>query len=219
MLEQRSPEWFAARAGVITASRIGDLLARTKTGPSASRKNMITTLAVERLTGACVETYTNAAMQRGVELEQEALDAYAFETGVAVTPLAYAAHPTLPRVGCSPDGLVGSDGLVEVKCPSAMGKHLDALQSAAHADEYRWQLQHQLCVTGRDWVDAVSYDPRFPAGLQLAIKRVFKNAEDQEAIRAECVSADAEIEALVASLRSLAARDDEADAMVTRIYA
>lgn len=203
MSEQRSPEWFAKRAGCFTASRMADLMARTKTGPSASRKNMITLLAVERLTGQCVETYTNGAMQRGVELEQEALDAYAFECGAAVQSVDYVEHPALPRVGCSPDGLVSNDGLVEVKCPSAMAKHLDALQAGAHADEYRWQLQHQLFVTGREWVDAVSYDPRFPAGLQLAIKRVFANAEDHEALRAEISKADAEIESIVATLRAL----------------
>lgn len=203
--EQRTPEWFAVRAGAFTASRMADLMARTKTGPSASRKNMITTLAVERLTGQCVETYTNGAMQRGVELEQEALDAYAFERGVAVVSQAFIKHPTLERVGCSPDGLINDDGLVEVKCPAAMAKHLDALQSGAHATEYRWQLQHQLFVTGREWVDAVSYDPRFPSGLQLAIKRVFKDAEDQEALAEEIAKADAEIEAIVDALRKLAA--------------
>lgn len=203
MSEQRSPEWFARRAGCFTASRMADLMARTKTGPSASRKNMITLLAVERLTGQCVETYTNGAMQRGVELEQEALDAYAFECGVAVEPVDYVDHPTLPRVGCSPDGLVGPSGLVEVKCPSAMGKHLDALQTGAHADEYRWQLQHQLLVTGREWVDAASYDPRWPAGLQLAVRRIFANAEDHEALKEEIAKADAEIDAIVSSLRAL----------------
>lgn len=219
MVEQGSPEWMAMRAGNFTASRMADLMARTKTGPSASRKNMITTLAVERLTGQCVETYTNAAMERGKALEQEALDAYAFERGVAVEPVAYVEHATLPRTGCSPDGLVNHDGLVEVKCPAAMAKHMEALTSAAHAEEYRWQLQHQLLVTGREWVDAVSYDPRWPSGLQLAIKRVFRNAEDIEALTAEIAKADAEIETLVRSLRSLAARDEEVDAMVTRSYA
>lgn len=203
MTEQRSTEWFAKRAGCFTASRMADLMARTKTGPSASRKNMITQLAIERLTGQCVETYSNAAMQRGVELEQEALDAYAFETCAAVEPVDFVEHFSLARVGCSPDGLVGDDGLVEVKCPSAMAKHLDALQSGAHAVEYRWQLQHQLFVTDRQWVDVVSYDPRYPAGLQLAIKRVFPNAEDQEAIKAEIHAADAEIEAIVSALREL----------------
>lgn len=217
MIEQRSPEWFAARAGVITASRVADLMARTKTGPSASRKNMITLLAVERLTGQCVETYTNAAMQRGVDMEAEALDAYAFEMGVSVDAVDFVKSAQFANVGCSPDGIVGDVGLVEVKCPAAMAKHVEALQSSAHAEEYRWQLQMQLLVTGREWVDAVSYDPRFPAGLQLAIRRVFVDAEDHEALKAEIVKADAEIEAMVAGLRKLA--DREADAVITKVYA
>lgn len=203
MTEQRSEEWFAKRAGAFTASRMADLMARTKSGPAASRKNMITTLAIERLTGQCVETYTNAAMQRGIELEREALDAYSFECGVAVQQIDYIHHPEIPRVGCSPDGLVGDDGMVEVKCPSAQAKHLEALRSGAHAQEYRWQLQHQLFVTRREWVDAVSYDPRFPPGLQLATLRVFRDAEDQELIAAEIAKADAEIESIVAELRDL----------------
>lgn len=202
MSEQRTPEWYAKRAGCFTASRMADLMARTKSGPSASRKNMIALLACERLTGQCVETYQNAAMQRGVELEQEALDAYAFEVGVAVEAVDYVDHPDLPRVGCSPDGLIGSDGLVEVKCPSAMGVHLEALQMSAHADQYRWQLQHQLFVTRRQWVDCVSYDPRWPAGLQLAIKRVLPNSEDQSALAGEIAKAELEIEQIVSELRA-----------------
>ena len=202
-MQQRDDAWFTARAGCFTASRMADIMARTKSGPSASRKNMIALLACERLTGQCVETYQNAAMQRGVELEQEALDAYAFERGVAVEAVDYVDHPALSRVGCSPDGLVGTDGLVEVKCPSAMSVHLEALQYAAHADQYRWQLQHQLFVTRRQWVDCVSYDPRWPAGLQLAIKRVLPDAEDQAALAGEIAKAALEIEQIVSELRKL----------------
>ena len=203
-MQQRDDAWFTARAGMFTASRMGDLMARTKTGPSASRRNMITTLAVERLTGSCVETYQNEAMRRGQEMEAEALAAYAFELGCAVTQQAFVTHPDLPRTGCSPDGLIDDDGLVEIKCPASMAKHMEALTSGAHAEEYRWQLQHQLLVTGRKWVDAASYDPRFPPGLQLAIKRVFPDAEAHEQLREEIIRADAEINKLVETLRALA---------------
>lgn len=203
-MTQRSPEWFAARAGVITASRVADLMSKTKTGVSAKRSNMIACLAVERLTGQCVETYSNDAMRRGTELEPEAIAAFSFETDSPVEEIAFIKHhATLPRVGCSPDGLIGDDGMVEIKCPNAMNKHLGALKSGAHTKEYRWQLQHQLFVTGRKWVDAVSYDPRFPLGLQLAIRRVFPNAEDQIALAEEIAKSDAEIERIVADLRSL----------------
>lgn len=210
-MEQGTDEWFAARAGMFTASRMSDLMAKLKSGkPAATRTNMITTLAVERLTGRCVETYQNAAMARGIEMEPEARNAYSFEMGVGVAQAAFIKHPTLERVGCSPDGLIGDDGMVEIKCPSAMGKHLEALQSGAHAVEYRWQLQHQLFVTGRDWVDASSYHPDFPDGLQLAIKRVERDAEDQEAIAAEIAQADAEINVIVNSLKALAEQQKDA---------
>lgn len=202
-MQQRDPEWFAKRAGAFTASRAGDLMARTRSGPSASRGNLITLLAVERLTGQCVETYTNGAMQRGVELEPAAIAAYSFERCVAVDECAYMEHPTIARVGCSPDGLIADDGMLEVKCPASMQKHMEALQTGAHADEYRWQLQHQLFVSGRQWVDAVSYDPRFPAGLQLAVKRVFRDEEAILDLTTEIHKADAQIEALVARLREL----------------
>jgi putative phage-type endonuclease len=190
---QRSDEWFAIRAGKITASRVSDLMAKTKTGPSASRKNLITLLAVERLTGQCVETHSNAAMQRGVELEDEAIQAYENQEMVAVEAVGFVVHPTLPYVGVSPDGCVGDDGLIEAKCPYAMAKHYEALRYGAHADEYRWQLQAQLWVTGRQWVDAVSYDPRF-TGFELAIVRVTRDEKAIAELEAECIAGNAEIE-------------------------
>lgn len=204
-MRQRTEEWMIARAGKFTSSRMGDLMAKTKSGPSASRKNMITMLAVERLTGQCVDTYQNDAMKRGVELEQEALDAYAFEMGVVIDATAIIDHPTIKNCSSSPDGLVNGNGLVEVKVPASMAKHLEALQSGSQAVEYRWQLQHQLFVTGRAWVDAVSYDPRWPSGLQLAIKRVFPDAEDHIALAGEIAKAELEIEQIVSALRARAA--------------
>lgn len=202
-IEQGTDQWMAARAGCFTASRSKDLMARTKTGYGAGRGNLLTLLAVERLTGACVETYQNAAMQRGIDMEAEARDAYSFAQGVAVEEVGFVPHPTVPRCGASPDGLVGDDGLVEIKCPSNMEKHLDALRTGAHAKEYQWQLQHQLFATGRQWVDAASYDPRFPEGLHLAIKRVYRDEGAITSLANEITKADAEVEAMVAELHNL----------------
>jgi len=200
---QEGADWMLDRVGAFTASRASDLMARTKTGYGASRGALLTLLAVERLTGEPVETYSNGAMQRGIELEAEARDAYSFETGQAVEESGFIPHPTVARCGCSPDGLIGDDGLVEIKCPANMAKHLDALKTGAHATEYAWQLQHQLWVTGRKWVDAASFDPRFPDGLQLAITRVHRD-EAAIAALAEAVSiADKEVEATVNELRNL----------------
>lgn len=201
--EQEGTAWMLDRVGAFTASRASDLMARTKTGYGASRSALLTLLAVERLTGEPVETYTNGAMQRGIELEAEARDAYSFETGQAVEECGFVPHPAVDRCGCSPDGLIGDDGLVEIKCPANMAKHLDALKTGAHATEYAWQLQHQLWVTGRKWVDATSFDPRFPDGLQLAITRVYRDEAAITALAEAVAIADKEVEATVNELRNM----------------
>ena len=203
MIAQGTAEWFALRAGKFTGSRFADLMARTKSGTSASRANLIATLAVERLAGMCVETYSNAAMQRGTELEPEARAAYEAHIGGLVQEVAWIPHPDLDYVGISPDALVGDDGLAEFKCPSSMAKHLDALRSGSHAVEYRWQLIGQLWVTGRQWVDAVSYDPRFPEGLQLAITRVMRDEPAIAELERACVEAETEVCAIVSQLTEL----------------
>jgi putative phage-type endonuclease len=203
MIEQRTAAWYALRAGKFTGSRLCDLMAETKSGPAASRRNLLSMLAVERLTGQCVETYENAAMVRGRELEAAAREAYECERGVLVEDATFVQHPTISYVGASPDGFVGDDGLVELKCPSAMAKHVDALRSGAHATEYRWQLQGQLWVTGRAWVDAVSYDPRFPEGLRLAITRVSRDEVAIKRLEGACIKAELELQDLVAELSQL----------------
>ena len=202
--DQNTDAWLEQRAGKFTASRASDLMARTKSGPSASRRNLLALLAVERLTGQPVDGYRNAAMERGIELEAEARDAYMFATGEVVTEAGFIVCPDLPNTGCSPDGLVDPDGLVELKCPASMAKHLDALLTGAHAQEYRWQLQHQMMVTGRAWVDAVSYDPRWPEHLQMATVRVERDEDAIAELRDAIKAADAEVESIV---RELAQRE------------
>jgi putative phage-type endonuclease len=201
---QNTEGWMLSRCGMFTASRAADLMARTKTGPSKSRDNLIALLVVERLTGQPVETYQNDAMRRGTELEAEARDAYSFTTSLAVEETGFVTCDDLPNTGCSPDGLIGDDGLVEIKCPASMAKHLDALLKGSHAVEYAWQLQHQLMVTGRAWVDAVSYDSRFPEHLQLAVVRVFPNEPAISELREAIMAADVEIFDLVGKLAQAA---------------
>ncbi len=202
---QETDAWLHARAGAFTASRAADLMAKTRSGPAASRANLLTLLAVERITGQCVETYQNAAMARGQELEAEARDAYMFATGNVVEECGYITHPKIDHVGASPDGTLGADGLLEIKCPASMQKHLEALLRGAHAVEYRWQLQHQMMVTGRAWVDAVSYDPRFPEKLQLAIARVPRDTAAIKALLAEIERAEIEVQEIVNQLEAKAA--------------
>jgi putative phage-type endonuclease len=202
-LTQGSPEWLALRAGKFTGSRFADLMATTNRGPSASRANLLTTLALERLTGTPEETFVNDAMRRGTELEPLARGAYEAQTGELVESVAFLTHRTLPFCGVSPDGLLGADGMLEVKCPASQAKHLAALRSGAHAAEYRWQVQGQLWVAERAWCDVASFDPRFPDGLQLAITRVTRDDVAIRQLEQACITANAEVDAIVSELQQL----------------
>src|SRR6185369_11355147 len=124
---QGSAEWLELRAGKFTGSRFADLMAMTQKGPSTSRANLITALALERLTGTPEETFQNDAMRRGSDLEALARGAYEAHTGELVKQVAFAIHASLPYVGVSPDGLLGDDGCLELKCPAALAKHLSYL--------------------------------------------------------------------------------------------
>jgi putative phage-type endonuclease len=168
---QGSDEWKALRIGKVTASRVADVVARTKTGHGASRANYMAQLIAERLTGTTAESYTNAAMQHGTETEPEARAAYEFYQGVTVKEVAFVPHPKIDQAGCSPDGLVGDDGLIEIKCPNTAG-HLDTLLGQAPPSKYEAQMQFQMACTGRKYCDFVSYDPRMPENMRLFIKRV-----------------------------------------------
>jgi hypothetical protein len=202
-MEQGTSAWHSARCGKFTASRFSDLMARGRSGVSASRGALLATLAIERLTGLATETYQNDAMRRGVELESEARRAYEKRKGILVEEVGFIPHPDLPFVGCSPDAMVGGNGLAEFKAPFNPAKHVDALRTGAHAKEYYWQLQGQLMVTGRQWVDAVSYDPRFPEGLQLAIHRVFRDEKAIAELRVACAEAHLEVQAILSDLLAL----------------
>lgn len=170
-IEQRSPEWFAVRCGRVTASRVADIVATTKTGYSASRANYAAQLVTERLTGCVAESFSNGAMQWGTEKEPEAREAYAFERNVTVAELGFAIHPKIMLSGASPDGMVDDEGMVEIKCPNS-ATHIETLLSEKVAGKYYDQIQWQMACTGRAWCDYVSYDPRLPLDMQLFVKRV-----------------------------------------------
>jgi putative phage-type endonuclease len=171
MMEQKSPEWFAARLGKATASRIADVMAKTKTGYGASRENYLMELALERITNAQAPSFMNAAMQWGVDQEPAARSAYESTTGNFVTEVGMIEHPTIPMSGASPDGFVGEDGLIEIKCPESK-QHLKNLSTRKPDTKYVYQMQWQMACTGRKFCEFVSYDPRFPDHLQLMIVRV-----------------------------------------------
>lgn len=170
--EQRSSEWLNARLGMLTASSLGDAFATTKSGYSTSRRNLRLRLVLERLTGKSQESgYTNAAMERGILLEPEARAAYEVESGLLVDEVGFIVHDEL-LTGASPDGLIGDDGGLEIKCPGAAA-HLDFLKSNVIANDYQLQMAHSLWLTGRQWWDFTSYSPDFPERLRLKVQRLY----------------------------------------------
>lgn len=183
---QGSPEWLAARAGKVTASRVADVIAKTKTGYGASRANYAAQLVAERLTGTAAEMYVSKEMQHGTECEPQARAAYEFERSVEVEQVAFVPHPTIESTGASPDGLVNSDGMIEIKCPNT-ATHIETLLGAPIPDKYIVQMQWQMACTDRDWCDFVSFDPRMPVSMQLYVKRVHRDpariAELEEAVQ------------------------------------
>lgn len=171
MIEQGTPEWLEARLGRLTASRIAEAVAKTKNGWGASRANLMAELIAERLTGVAAENYKSQAMQWGVDTEAEARIAYEFRTDATVEPAGFVEHPSIGMSGASPDGFVGQDGLVEIKCPNT-ATHIDTLLGQFVPGKYVLQMQWQMACTGRQWCDFVSYDPRLPENMRLFVRRV-----------------------------------------------
>lgn len=200
---QRDEEWRRIRAGKITGSKAPALMLKTRQGkPTAKRADLVASLVAERFSGQEFEQIDSMVLRRGRETEDEAVGAYSFATGQMVTSVDFVVYDGLPHVGCSPDGLIGDDGLVEAKCPFNATKHLDALRFGLQAEEYFWQVQQQMLVTGRAWCDVISYDPRFPENLRLATKRVERDADAIKELIAAIISVNREVDEIVSELRS-----------------
>lgn len=182
-MEQRTEEWFSARLGKVTASRVADVLAKIKSGESASRKNYKMELVVQRLTNKQGESFTNAAMEWGTEQEPFARMAYEAHTGTFVKEEGFVDHPTIEGFGCSPDGIVG-EGLIEIKCPNT-ANHIETVLENKVPSKYIPQMQCQMACTGAKWCDFVSFDPRVPEDLQLFVVRVERDQEYIDAMEVE----------------------------------
>jgi putative phage-type endonuclease len=193
MMDQGTEEWFTIRIGKVTASRVADVIAKTKTGYSASRDNYMAQLVCERLTGQKGESFTNAAMQHGTETEPLARAAYEALKDVLVDEVGFVPHPTIAMAGASPDGLVGDDGLIEIKCPNT-ATHIETLLSQTVPGKYNTQMQFQMACTGRQWCDFVSFDNRLPEELQLFVTRVPRDEVFIRLIEAEIVQFLAELD-------------------------
>jgi putative phage-type endonuclease len=199
---QGSDEWRKARCGRITASRISDVMAKLKSGkPAAGRKNYVSELVAEKLSGEPQDNgYTNAAMQWGIDTEPIARKAYEKERFAEVEQVGMVIHPKMDFAAASPDGIVG-DGLLEIKCPNT-STHIDTLLSGKVDRKYILQMQWQLCCTGKDWCDFMSYDPRLP-GHEIWIKRIERDDDLIAEIESEVQSAYDEVTEIIAKLEAL----------------
>jgi len=203
-IEQRSPEWFALRIGKATASRIHGIISRTKTGWGFKRADYASELVIEKITGERAPSFSSPEMQWGTDNEDAARDEYRKTTFEEVFEAGFVIHPTIPDSGASPDGYVGENGLIEIKCPKT-STHIESLTRGVIKPEYHTQMQWQMACTGRQWCDFVSYDPRMPEGLRLWVQRVDRDdlfiAQTEVMVKEFLAEVDATVEELRAKLQ------------------
>lgn len=200
-MEQRTDEWLKARLGKVTASRVADVIAKTKNGYGVSRENYMADLIVERLTNQAVSTFSNTVMQWGVEQEPHARAIYSARTGELVEQTGFIDHPRIADSGASPDGLV-AEGLVEFKCPNT-ATHLDTLLADVVPKKYVTQMHWQMACTNRQWCDFVSFDPRLPEHLQMFVQRVERDDDYIKMLESEVTLFLSEMEEKLTKLKEL----------------
>jgi putative phage-type endonuclease len=202
MIIQGSIEWLQLRCGKVTASRIADIVAKTKTGPSAMRANYMAELIAERLTGIPAESFKSDAMKWGTDKEPDARAAYEFYRNETVKEIGFVLHPTIDQSGASPDGMVGDDGMVEIKCPNS-ATHLETLLGKMVPAKYVNQMQWQMACAGRQWCDFVSFDPRLPEHMRLFVKRMPRDDQRIKELETEVAGFLLEIAVKLSELNSL----------------
>lgn len=198
-IEQRTPEWTALRLGRLTGSRAADMATpNTSKGEAAARRNLRVQLMLERITGRAQErNYQTQAMKDGIEREPFAMAYYEAQTGISVWPVGFIASDEL-MAGCSPDGLIGEDGILSIKSPIP-ATHLEYLKTGTVPKDYLQQILHEMWITGRKWCDWISFQPDFPEGTQLKMVRVFRHegsvAEYDRLARVFLAEVDTEVQA------------------------
>lgn len=201
---QGTAEWLAARAGKVTASRMADVVAKIKTGEAAARRDYRAQLVAEILTGTQQEDgYTNAEMQWGIDQEELARSAYEVNSKVLVDQVGLILHPSIERAAASPDGLIGTDGMVEIKCPKT-ATHLQYLMDGTVPSKYEPQMHWQLACAEREWCDFVSYDPRLPSHLQLFTKRLQRSPDRVKELEREVNAFLADVDKMLETVKRFA---------------
>lgn len=199
-LEQQTVEWLQMRVGCVTASRMCDVMAKLKRGgESAGRYNYKKEIVYETLTGRAFEPYVTQAMEWGIENEPLARAAYEHAHNLDIEPGGFFLHDGISKFGASPDGLVGEDGLLEIKCPTS-AVHLETLLAGEIPEDYQWQMLAEMACSGRQWCDFVSFDPRMPKHLRKFEKRFMRDNERIEQMEAEICTFLLEVIELVKKL-------------------
>jgi putative phage-type endonuclease len=201
MISQGTDEWKAMRLGKVTASRVADVIAETKSGPAASRATYMGELIAERLTGTWADKFTSAAMQHGTEYEAEARKAYCFYNDVVVQEIPFVDHPTISMSGASPDGLIGNVGGLEIKCPNT-STHIEYVLTGSIPKKYITQMMWQMACCELSYVDFVSYDPRLPEELRYWNKRIHRDDETIGDLEVKVSKFIAEIDEKIDALRA-----------------
>jgi putative phage-type endonuclease len=202
-MEQRTEEWFASRLGRVTASRVADVIAKTKTGVSTSRQNYLTQLVTERLTGKKADGgYINQAMQDGIDREEAARSLYELKYG-AVKEVGFIDHPTIAMSGASPDGIIANgEGVLEIKSPIET-THTTTLMTDKVPSKYIPQIQWQMAVTGARFAHFVSYNPNFPDNMVLFVKQVDRDDEYIKMLVDEIITFLKEVDNTIIKLKEL----------------
>lgn len=199
---QGDASWHQARLGALTGSRIYEACAKTKRGEYyASRENLLYEKLIERLTGQPAQHFVSDAMSWGNMYEGEARAVYETQKGTLVTECAYFPHPSIAHSGASPDGLVGEDGVIEIKCPTTK-THLDTILSGVIPEMHTYQMACEIESSGRKWCDFISYDPRLPGNLSFFCVRYTPEPAFLETLRAEVIKFLAELDELEARVRA-----------------
>jgi putative phage-type endonuclease len=204
-IDQGTADWLQMRCGCCTASRLNDALAKLKRkdGESAARANYRKELVIERLTNSTADHFTSEAMAWGTNTEPLAREEYEAMTGNTVDRIGLAMHDSIKWFSASTDGLVGDDGILEIKCLNSIN-HLDILVSGEIPEDYHWQMLGGMACTGRQWCDFVSFDPRMPEGLQLFVKRFPRNDALISGMELEVTQFLLEVEQMVSAVKARA---------------
>lgn len=202
---QLSSEWFQHHAARVTASHLAQVMDFTKGGqPGSKRQTYLRTKLAEMLTGIAIQdNYVSFEMRQGLDREPHGIAAYEAQEGVMVERIGFALHDDIPRFGCSPDGLVGDDGGLELKCPKA-GTHLKWILDGVIPEEQLPQIDGEILVTGRAWWDFATFCPEVPKPLQLMVIRRERNAMAEANIERHVRQFNGELDALVERLQKIA---------------